>query len=74
MTLHKLYITLFLVASLSSYAQEKGNVTGRILDAEDNNLPMPFANAFINGTDSGSQQILMETIHSLPIQEYQQLF
>lgn len=54
MTLHKLYITLFLVASLSSFAQEKGNVTGRILDAEDNNLPMPFANAFIKGTDSGS--------------------
>ena len=49
----KLFIlTIFL--SLTSFAQNKGTITGILTDKDANNKPLPFANAVIKGTSSGT--------------------
>ena len=44
-------ITLFL--SAVSFAQNTGSITGKLIDKEFNNEPLPFANVLIKGTTTG---------------------
>lgn len=44
-------VTLFI--GFASFAQNKGQITGQILDAEMNNESLPFANVFIKNTQIG---------------------
>ncbi|WP_234859320.1 TonB-dependent receptor [Aquimarina aquimarini] len=43
---------LFFVGIL--FAQETGSITGKLLDKESNNQPLPFANVLIKGTSKGT--------------------
>ncbi len=54
MKLIKILVVLFTLINSAMYAQEKGSITGKILDGEMNNEPLPFANAFIKGTETGA--------------------
>ncbi|WP_109302333.1 TonB-dependent receptor [Aquimarina sp. AU474] len=45
-------IALFFAGIL--FAQETGSVTGKLLDKESNNQPLPFANVLIKGTTKGT--------------------
>jgi len=49
--LHILFILLF--TSLC-YAQSTGSITGKLIDKEYNNEPLPFANILIKGTTTGT--------------------
>ena len=51
MKLKFVLITLFICAI--SFAQNKGTVSGTLLDKESNNQPLPFANVLIKGTTIG---------------------
>lgn len=51
----KLLLTLLiLLLTTLAYAQNKGTISGKVLDAEVNNDPLPFVNVFIKGTEIGS--------------------
>ena len=45
-----LLLTLFLLVSSMSFAQQSGVISGRLVDAESNNEAMIFANVSIKGT------------------------
>lgn len=51
MKLKMLYITLFIFSI--GFSQNKGTITGILLDKDSNNLPLPFANVIIKGTKIG---------------------
>ncbi|MFK5878815.1 MAG: TonB-dependent receptor [Flavobacteriaceae bacterium] len=53
MKLNKFLILLFILVSGNIFSQ-KGIISGQALDAEMNNEPLPFANAFIKGTSIGA--------------------
>ncbi|MDD2985416.1 TonB-dependent receptor [Flavobacterium sp.] len=46
-------VFLFLISCTLTFAQ-KGTVTGTLTDKDMNNEPLPFANAFLKGTPSGT--------------------
>ncbi|WP_452223985.1 TonB-dependent receptor domain-containing protein [Lacinutrix chionoecetis] len=50
----RILFTLTLLISLNSYAQNNSSISGKILDKEYNNEPLPFANVLIKGTDKGT--------------------
>ncbi len=52
----KIFLTLFilLVSTVFAFAQNKGTLSGKVLDFEMNNEPLPFANVYIKGTEIGS--------------------
>ena len=51
----KNFLSVFLlIVTLSTFAQEKAVVTGKVTDKEMNNEPLPFANVFIKGTTTGT--------------------
>ncbi len=52
--LKNIILTLFLLLSVLSYSQEKGIITGKVLDKETNNDPLPFVNVLVKGTETGS--------------------
>ncbi|HSD07220.1 TonB-dependent receptor [Flavobacterium sp.] len=51
MKLKFLFFTLFICAI--SFSQNKGTITGVLLDKDSNNQPLPFANVLIKGTKIG---------------------
>ncbi|AOW21011.1 TonB-dependent receptor [Urechidicola croceus] len=53
MNFRKLLILVVILTSTFAFSQ-KGVITGKILDGEDSNAPLPFANVFIKGTEIGS--------------------
>jgi TonB-dependent receptor len=68
--LKKITFTLFLLllTPVFAFAQNKGTVTGKVLDLEMNDEPMPFANVYIKGTEIGSTTDFdgFYTINTLP--------
>ena len=66
----KITFTLFLLllTTVFAFAQNKGTVTGKVLDLEMNDEPMPFANVYIKGTEIGSTTDFdgFYTINTLP--------
>jgi hypothetical protein len=44
---------LVLFVSIVGFSQNKGTITGILTDKESNNIPLPFANAVIKGTNIG---------------------
>ena len=44
---------LVLMISVLGFSQNKGTITGILTDKESNNMPLPFANAVIKGTNIG---------------------
>jgi TonB-dependent receptor len=68
--LKKITFTLFLLllTPVFAFAQNKGTVTGKVLDLEMNGEPMPFANVYIKGTEIGSTTDFdgFYTINTLP--------
>lgn len=54
MKLNKFLVFLFILISGAVFSQTKGTITGKIVDGEMNNEPLPFANAFIKGTETGA--------------------
>jgi len=68
--LKKITFTLFLLllTTVFAFAQNKGTVTGKVLDLEMNGEPMPFANVYIKGTEIGSTTDFdgFYTINTLP--------
>jgi len=50
----KLLVLITLLISIGSFSQQKGEVTGKILDEDMNNEPLPFANIFIKNTEIGA--------------------
>lgn len=49
-----LFTILVLFVTVFSMAQEKGTLQGKVLDKEAGNEPLPFANVFVKGTQSGT--------------------
>ncbi|OIQ40295.1 MAG: TonB-dependent receptor [Bacteroidetes bacterium MedPE-SWsnd-G1] len=49
----KLLIIATLFIGVSVFAQQKGEITGKVLDKDMNNEPLPFANIFIKDTQIG---------------------
>ena len=47
-------VLIILVMSINLFSQQKGEILGKILDADMNNEPLPFANIFIRNTDFGA--------------------
>ena len=66
----KITFTLFLLllTTVFAFAQNKGTVTGKVLDLEMNDEPMPFANVYIKSTEIGSTTDFdgFYTINTLP--------
>lgn len=66
----KITFTLFLLllTTVFAFSQNKGTVTGKVLDLEMNDEPMPFANVYIKGTEIGSTTDFdgFYTINTLP--------
>ncbi|GAB1308372.1 TonB-dependent receptor [Urechidicola sp. KH5] len=54
MKLHSLFILFFVLVCGTAFSQEKGIITGKVLDAEMNNQTLPFANVFIKDTQIGN--------------------
>lgn len=52
MKLKFLFLTLFI--SILGYAQNKGTISGTLLDKDSDNKPLPFANVLIKGTSIGA--------------------
>src|SRR6186713_1104581 len=52
MKLKFLFFTLFICAI--GFSQDKGTITGILLDKDSNNQPLPFANVLIKGTKTGA--------------------
>ena len=54
--LKKIIFTLFLllVTTVSASAQNTGIISGKVLDLEMNNEPLPFVNVYIKNSDDGS--------------------
>jgi hypothetical protein len=50
----KIYIALLLLINTLAYSQSVGTISGTILDIENNNTPLPFADAYIKGTSIGT--------------------
>ncbi|WP_282132691.1 TonB-dependent receptor [Cellulophaga baltica] len=49
-----LLVSLFLIVSTLSYAQDKGSVVGTVIDKEASDEPLAFANVLIKGTTKGT--------------------
>ncbi|MBO0590761.1 carboxypeptidase-like regulatory domain-containing protein [Cellulophaga sp. E16_2] len=49
-----LLVSLFLIVSTLSYAQDKGSVVGKVIDKEASDEPLAFANVLIKGTTKGT--------------------
>lgn len=49
-----LFFILLLIAASITTAQTKGTIQGTVLDKESDNQPLPFANVFIKGTQTGT--------------------
>lgn len=49
-----LFTSLLLFIAIYSVAQDKGTLQGKVLDKEAGNEPLPFANVFVKGTQSGT--------------------
>ncbi len=54
MKLYKSLLLFFILISGAVFSQERGIITGKVLDAEMNNESLPFANVFIKGTTTGT--------------------
>lgn len=52
--MNKTFIIILLLFSAIGFAQNKGTITGIVLDKEVDNTPLPFANVFIKGTTIGT--------------------
>lgn len=53
--IRRILITLVtLLISTVAFSQNKGTITGKVLDLEMNSEPLPFANVYIKGTEIGS--------------------
>ncbi|WP_034060930.1 TonB-dependent receptor [Lacinutrix jangbogonensis] len=50
----QILFTLIFLTSLFSFAQNSATLSGKILDSEFNNEPLPFANVLIKNTDKGT--------------------
>ena len=51
--MRQITIILILLLTTFSQAQENGSVSGKLIDKEYNNEPLPFANVLIKGTTTG---------------------
>lgn len=51
--MRQITILLILLLTTFSQAQENGSVSGKLIDKEYNNEPLPFANVLIKGTTTG---------------------
>ncbi len=51
--MRQITILLILLLTAFSQAQENGSVSGKLIDKEYNNEPLPFANVLIKGTTTG---------------------
>ncbi len=47
-------LTITLLTSLLTFSQNSTSISGKVLDQEFNNEPLPFANVLIKGTDKGT--------------------
>ena len=54
MTKNKFLVLFFILINGIIFSQEKGVVTGIVVDGEMNNEALPFANVFIKGTENGA--------------------
>ena len=50
----RLFLLVTILCSFSVAAQTTGTLTGKLLDKESNNEPLPFANVLIKGTTNGT--------------------
>ena len=50
----KIYIALLLLTNAIAFSQTKGSISGTVLDKENDNSPLPFANVYIKGTNNGA--------------------
>jgi TonB-dependent receptor len=68
--LKNIIFTLFLllITTVFASAQNKGTITGKVLDLEMSSEPLPFANVYIKGTEIGSTSDFdgIYTINALP--------
>lgn len=52
--MRRLHLILILFITAISFAQNTGSITGKLIDKEYNNEPLPFANILLKGTTTGT--------------------
>ncbi|WP_378186318.1 TonB-dependent receptor domain-containing protein [Aquimarina sp. W85] len=70
--MRNLFIILLVIFTSSMYAQDKGAISGTILDKEAGDQPLPFANIIVKGTSIGTASDFdgLYTLENIPVGTY----
>ncbi|WP_459211461.1 TonB-dependent receptor [Aquimarina rhabdastrellae] len=68
----KLFTFIALFSFAINFAQDTGSISGKLLDKESNNQPLPFANIILKGTTQGTTTDFdgLYTINNVPVGTY----